>query len=74
MRRFLKALIPWLVAFLGTDAIFTALDIEHNIIVKFDNPSNAGKFAVYLGVVVGLFMLTNWLLERLPYFRNKGGA
>ena len=74
MRRFMKALIPWLVAFFGADAIFTAFDIEHSNIVRFDNPSNAGKFVIYLGVLVGLFLLTNWLLERLPYFRNKRRA
>ena len=69
--RMFKLLICWSVAFIGADAIFTLLDIDYHI---FNDPSNSGKFVMYVGVVLGLYFLTNWLLERLPYFANKRGA
>ena len=68
--RMLKSLICWSVAFLGSDAILAALDIDSNI---FRDPSNIGNFAIRLGVVLGLYFLTDWLLGRLPYFRNNRG-
>ena len=71
MRAYMKSFISFLVALTGSDAIFTALDIDYHI---FRDVSNAGKFVVYIGVVVGLFRLTIWLLERLRYFSNKRGA
>ncbi len=71
MRGYIKSFISFLVAFTAADAIFTALDIDYHI---FHDPSNAGRFVFYGGVVVALFILINWLLEQLSYFRNKGGA
>ena len=65
-----KSLICWSVAFIGSEAILAASDIDSNI---FRDPSNIGYFAIRLGVVLGLYFLTDWLLGRLPYFSNKRG-
>ena len=51
-----KSLICWSVAFLGSDAILAALDIDSNI---FRDPSNIGNFAIRLGVVLALYFLTD---------------
>ena len=69
--RMFKLLICWSVAFFGTDAIFAALNIDSNI---FHDPSYGGYFVIRVGVVCGLYFLTNWLMERLPYFGNKRDA
>ena len=75
MRIYKKSLISssisFLVAITVSDTIFAALDIDYHI---FHDASNAGKFVIFVGITAGLFVLTNRLLERLPYFRNKGGG
>ena len=70
--RMFKSLICWSVAFIGSEAILAPLNIDLNI---FGDPSlpNIGNFAIRLGVVLGLYFLTDWLLGRLPYFSNKRG-
>lgn len=67
MRAGINVVISFLVGLAGAQAIFEALDVDHRI-------AHPGLFVVYVGVALGLFKLTNWLLERLPYFGNKGGV
>jgi len=70
--RILKLAISWAAAFAIAEVILAAFDLDANIFK--DDLSNAGSFFIKVGIAVAFFYLTYWLLERLPYFRNKRGG